>query len=253
MKYAHEFRDPVLAQGLLGQIRDAVARTPATVSQPLNIMEVCGGHTHAIFRYGLHEMVPREIEFIHGPGCPVCVLPMGRVDDCIEIAEHPQVIFATFGDAMRVPGTQKSMLQAKAEGADIRLVYSPLDALAIARCNPDREVVFFALGFETTMPSTALTVLQAVKEGIGNFSLFCNHITVPQPIKALLDDPTDEHGLFGGAAARRRGPCADRARPGHAGLRGAGGAGVAQDARYPSNRRADAGRHRARLALSVRI
>ena len=189
MKYAHEFRDPVLAQGLLGQIRDAVARTPATVSQPLNIMEVCGGHTHAIFRYGLHEMVPREIEFIHGPGCPVCVLPMGRVDDCIEIAEQSQVIFATFGDAMRVPGTKKSMLQAKAEGADIRLVYSPLDALAIARSNPGRQVVFFALGFETTMPSTALTVLQAVKEGIDNFSLFCNHITVPQPIKALLDDP----------------------------------------------------------------
>jgi len=189
MKYAHEFRDPVLAQGLLGQIREAVARTSATVSQPLNIMEVCGGHTHAIFRYGLHEMVPGEIEFIHGPGCPVCVLPMGRVDDCIEIAEHPQVIFTTFGDAMRVPGTKKSMLQAKAEGADIRLVYSPLDALAIARSNPDREVVFFALGFETTMPSTALTVLQAVKEGIRNFSLFCNHITVPQPIKALLDDP----------------------------------------------------------------
>ncbi len=189
MKYAHEFRDPVLAQGLLAQIRDKVARTVATLDQPLNIMEVCGGHTHAIFRYGLHEMVPREIEFIHGPGCPVCVLPMGRVDDCIEIAEQPQVIFATFGDAMRVPGTKKSMLQAKAEGADIRLVYSPLDALAIARSNPDREVVFFALGFETTMPSTALTVLQAEKEGIANFSLFCNHITVPQPIKALLDDP----------------------------------------------------------------
>ena len=189
MKYAHEFRDPVLAQGLLAQIRDKVARTGATLNQPLNIMEVCGGHTHAIFRYGLHEMVPKEIEFIHGPGCPVCVLPMGRVDDCIEIAEQPQVIFATFGDAMRVPGTKKSMLQAKAEGADIRLVYSPLDALAIARNNPDREVVFFALGFETTMPSTALTVLQAAKEGIGNFSLFCNHITVPQPIKALLDDP----------------------------------------------------------------
>ena len=189
MKYAHEFRDPVLAQGLLGQLREMVSRTEATAARPLNIMEVCGGHTHAIFRYGLHEMVPKEIEFIHGPGCPVCVLPMGRVDDCIEIAEHPQVIFTTFGDAMRVPGTKKSMLQAKAEGADIRLVYSPLDALAIARNNPDREVVFFALGFETTMPSTALTVLQAAKEGIGNFSLFCNHITVPQPIKALLDDP----------------------------------------------------------------
>ena len=189
MKYAHEFRNPVLAQGLLAQIRETVARTGATREQPLNIMEVCGGHTHAIFRYGLHEMVPKEIEFIHGPGCPVCVLPMGRVDDCIEIAERPEVIFASFGDAMRVPGTKKSLLQAKADGADIRLVYSPLDALALARANPDREVVFFALGFETTMPSTALTVLQAEKEGIGNFSLFCNHITVPQPIKALLDDP----------------------------------------------------------------
>ncbi|MGI8931773.1 MAG: hydrogenase formation protein HypD [Sphingomicrobium sp.] len=189
MKYAHEFRDPILAQGLLTQIRDVVTRTGASVARPLNIMEVCGGHTHAIFRYGLHEMVPKEIEFIHGPGCPVCVLPMGRVDDCIEIAEHPEVIFASFGDAMRVPGTKKSLLQAKADGADIRLVYSPLDALALARANPDREVVFFALGFETTMPSTALTVLQAAKEGIMNFSLFCNHITVPQPIKALLDDP----------------------------------------------------------------
>ncbi len=189
MKYAHEFRDPVLARGILAQIREVVGRTGATRDQPLNIMEVCGGHTHAIFRYGLHEMVPKEIEFIHGPGCPVCVLPMGRVDDCIEIAEHPEVIFASFGDAMRVPGTKKSLLQAKADGADIRLVYSPLDALALARANPEREVVFFALGFETTMPSTALTVLQAAKQGIMNFSLFCNHITVPQPIKALLDDP----------------------------------------------------------------
>ncbi len=189
MKYAHEFRDPILAQGLLAQIRDVVTRTGASVARPLNIMEVCGGHTHAIFRYGLHEMVPKEIEFIHGPGCPVCVLPMGRVDDCIEIAERPAVIFTTFGDAMRVPGTKKSLLQAKADGADIRLVYSPLDALTIARKNPDREVVFFGLGFETTMPSTALTVLQAAREGLGNFSLFCNHITVPQPIKALLDDP----------------------------------------------------------------
>ena len=189
MKYAHEFRDPVLARGLIAQLREIVGRTGATRDQPLNIMEVCGGHTHAIFRYGLHEMVPKEIEFLHGPGCPVCVLPMGRVDDCIEIAEHSEVIFASFGDAMRVPGTKKSLLQAKADGADIRLVYSPLDALALARANPDREVVFFGLGFETTMPSTALTVLQAAKKGIMNFSLFCNHITVPQPIKALLDDP----------------------------------------------------------------
>ncbi len=188
MKYAHEFRDPKLAAGLLARLRATVARTAATRDAPLHIMEVCGGHTHAIFRYGLHELVPPEIEFIHGPGCPVCVLPMGRVDDAITIAERKEVIFTTFGDAMRVPGTTKSLLQAKADGADVRMVYSPLDALAIARANPARQVVFFGLGFETTMPSTALTVLQAAHEGIGNFTLFCNHITVPQPIRALLDD-----------------------------------------------------------------
>jgi len=189
MRYAHEFRNPKLAEGILARLRAHIGQTGARPDRPLHIMEVCGGHTHSIFRYGLQDLVPKEIEFIHGPGCPVCVLPMGRVDDCIEIAEHPNVIFTTFGDAMRVPGTRKSLLQAKADGADIRLVYSPLDALAIARRNPGRQVIFFALGFETTMPSTALTVLQAAREGIGNFSLFCNHITVPQPIKALLDDP----------------------------------------------------------------
>ena len=189
MRYAHEFRDPKLGAGVLARLRAVVARTAATPDRPLHVMEVCGGHTHSIFRYGLQDLVPPEIEFIHGPGCPVCVLPMGRVDDCIAIAEQRGVIFTTFGDAMRVPGTKKSLLQAKADGADIRLVYSPLDALAIARKHPSRQVVFFGLGFETTMPSTALTVLQAAREGIGNFTLFCNHITVPQPIKALLDDP----------------------------------------------------------------
>ena len=189
MKFAHEFRDPELAKGVLARLEELVGRTAATKEEPLHIMEICGGHTHAIFRYGLHELVPDAIEFIHGPGCPVCVLPMGRVDDCIDIAEHAGMIFTTFGDAMRVPGTRKSLLQAKADGADIRLVYSPLDALTLARKNPDRQVVFFGLGFETTMPSTALTVLQAARERLANFSLFCNHITVPQPIKALLDDP----------------------------------------------------------------
>jgi hydrogenase expression/formation protein HypD len=153
-------------------------------------MEVCGGHTHTIFRYGLKAMLPQDtIEFVHGPGCPVCVLPMGRVDDCLALARDPKIILATFGDAMRVPGSQGSLLQAKATGADVRMVYSPLDALQIARVNPRREVVFFALGFETTMPSTALTVLQARLEGIGNFSLFCNHITIIPTIKAILDAP----------------------------------------------------------------
>ena len=124
-------------------------------------MEVCGGHTHSIFRYGIEGMLPKEIELVHGPGCPVCVLPMGRIDDCIAIAERPGVILTTFGDAMRVPGSRKSLMQAKADGADIRMVYSPMDALALARKNPDRQVVFFGLGFETTMPSTALTVLRS--------------------------------------------------------------------------------------------
>jgi hydrogenase expression/formation protein HypD len=152
-------------------------------------MEVCGGHTHSIFRYGIEAMLPAGIELLHGPGCPVCVLPIGRVDDCVAIAEQPGVIFATFGDAIRVPGSQKSLLQAKADGADVRIVYSPLDALALARSHPERDVVFFGLGFETTMPATALTVLAAEREGIANFSVFCNHITIVPTIKAILDSP----------------------------------------------------------------
>lgn len=189
MKYVDEFRDPVKAQTLLNEINQLVGKIEIVKRRPLQIMEVCGGHTHSIFRYGLQEMLPREVEFVHGPGCPVCVLPMGRVDDCVALAELPHVIFTTFGDAMRVPGSKKSLLQAKAEGADVRMVYSPLDSLKIARENPDREVIFFGLGFETTMPSTALTVLQAKKDGIENFSLFCNHITIIPTIKAILDSP----------------------------------------------------------------
>ena len=141
------------------------------------MMEVCGGHTHAIFRYGIRQMLPDEVEFVHGPGCPVCVLPMGRVDDCVAIAERPEVIFTTFGDAMRVPGSRKSLLKAKADGADIRMVYSPLDALALARTAPDREVMFFGLGFETTMPSTALTVIEA--RGRASATSRCSATTSP--------------------------------------------------------------------------
>ncbi|WP_420349868.1 hydrogenase formation protein HypD [Pelagibius sp.] len=189
MKYVDEFRDPEKAKALFREIEALAARIETRDGKPLQVMEVCGGHTHSIFRYGLEGMLPNKIELVHGPGCPVCVLPMGRVDDCVALAERPEVIFTTFGDAMRVPGSKKSLLQAKAEGADVRMVYSPLDALALARDNPDREVVFFALGFETTMPSTALTVLQAEAEGIENFSLFCNHITIIPTIKAILDSP----------------------------------------------------------------
>lgn len=187
MKFVDEYRDPAKASILLKEIRQVVEGMP--MRRPLQIMEVCGGHTHSIFRYGLKQMLPSQVEFVHGPGCPVCVLPMGRVDDCIALAEHSAVIFTTFGDAMRVPGSKKSLLQAKAEGADVRLVYSPLDALKLAKENPHREVIFFGLGFETTMPSTALTVLQAQQNNIRNFSLFCNHITIIPTIKAILDSP----------------------------------------------------------------
>jgi hydrogenase expression/formation protein HypD len=187
MKYLDEFRDAGKARTLVAEIRSLIPRIPRAHGRPFQIMEVCGGHTHAIFRYGIQQMLPDEVEFVHGPGCPVCVLPMGRVDDCVAIAERSEVIFTTFGDAMRVPGSRKSLLKAKAEGADVRMVYSPLDALAIARANPNREVVFFGLGFETTMPSTAMTLIQARRAGQANFSLFCNHITIIPTIKAILD------------------------------------------------------------------
>ena len=189
MKYADEFRDPELAKSLVSAITALADTLAAKMPRPLQVMEVCGGHTHTIFRYGLKDLLPPSIEFVHGPGCPVCVLPMGRVDDCVAIAEHPQVIMTTFGDAMRVPGSKKSLLQAKAEGADVRTVYSPLDALKLAQRHPDKEVVFFGLGFETTMPSTAMTVLQAEALGVRNFSLFCNHITIIPTVKAILDSP----------------------------------------------------------------
>ncbi len=187
MKYIDEFRDPEAARRLIGRIGEQVrALAP---KDTLKIMEVCGGHTHSIFRYGLENMLPYAIELVHGPGCPVCVLPVGRVDDAVAIATTPGVIFATYGDALRVPGSKMSLQQAKASGADVRTVYSPLDALAIAEKNPDREVVFFGLGFETTIPSSALTILQAVKKGIRNFSVFSNHITIIPTIKAILDSP----------------------------------------------------------------
>ena len=190
MRFADEFRDPDKARTLVSEIERLAKPLAAKRGRPLQIMEVCGGHTHTIFRYGIKNMLPEDtLEFVHGPGCPVCVLPMGRVDDCVSLAHQPGVIFTTFGDAMRVPGSKGSLLQAKAEGADVRMVYSPLDALKLAREHPDREVVFFALGFETTMPSTALTILEAKRQGVGNFSLFCNHITIIPTIKAILDSP----------------------------------------------------------------
>ncbi|NMG06900.1 hydrogenase formation protein HypD [Brasilonema sp. UFV-L1] len=185
MKYVDEFREPKKADALFR----AIEKLSQHLIKPIKIMEVCGGHTHSIFKYGIEEILPEAIELIHGPGCPVCVMPRGRLDDAISISLNSNVIFTTFGDAMRVPGSQTTLLQAKAQGADIRMVYSPLDSLRIAKENPEKEVVFFALGFETTAPSTAFTILQAASEKIQNFSMFSNHVLVIPALKALLDNP----------------------------------------------------------------
>jgi hydrogenase expression/formation protein HypD len=155
----------------------------------LKFMEVCGGHTHTIYKHGIENVLPPSVELVHGPGCPVCVIPMGRVDDAIAVAKTPGVIFTSFGDMMRVPGASENLLEAKAHGADVRMVYSPLDALRVAMKNPDKEVVFFAVGFETTAPSTAVTLLKAKEKGIKNFSVFCNHVTIVPPLKAILESP----------------------------------------------------------------
>ena len=184
MKYMDEFRDAELGRALAGKILDAVEP-----GRHYKVMEVCGGHTHSIYKYGIDDLLPENVELVHGPGCPVCVIPMGRVDDGIAMATENDIIFACFGDMMRVPGSEKTLTDAKAEGADIRMVYSPLDALRLAKQNPDREVVFFAIGFETTAPSTALTLKRARAEGVTNFSCMCNHVTIVPPLRALLESP----------------------------------------------------------------
>ncbi|MFA0741450.1 MAG: hypothetical protein DFNUSKGM_001561 [Candidatus Fervidibacter sacchari] len=183
MRFIDEFRDSGLAKRVVREI-ERIAE-----GRRFRIMEICGGHTHTIYRYGLHDVLPTNIELVHGPGCPVCVLPMGKVDDAIAIAKHDGVILATFGDMMRVPGSKGSLIDAQADGADVRMVYSPLDALKLAQQNPDRKVVFFAIGFETTAPSTAVTLMRAKQLGIRNFFVFCNHVLVVPAIKALLDSP----------------------------------------------------------------
>jgi hydrogenase expression/formation protein HypD len=184
MKYVEEFRDAELGKVVAGEILAAV-----DPDRHYKLMEVCGGHTHSIYRYGIDDLLPENVELVHGPGCPVCVIPMGRVDDGIAIAQNEEVIFTCFGDMLRVPGSEQSLLEAKAEGADVRMVYSPLDALRLAKENPDREVVFFAIGFETTAPSTALTMMRARADGVPNFSCMCNHVTIVPPLRALLDSP----------------------------------------------------------------
>jgi hydrogenase expression/formation protein HypD len=184
MRFVDEFRDAQLGRVVAGEILAAVDS-----ARHYKLMEVCGGHTHAIYKYGIDDLLPANVELVHGPGCPVCVIPMGRVDDGIAIAHEPGVIFACFGDMLRVPGSDGTLLDAKAQGADVRMVYSPLDALRIAREQPERQVVFFAIGFETTAPSTALTLKRAKAEGVENFSVVCNHVTIVPPLRALLESP----------------------------------------------------------------
>jgi hydrogenase expression/formation protein HypD len=184
MKFVDEFRNAELGRMLSEQIASIVDPTTH-----YKIMEVCGGHTHTIYRYGVDDLLPANVELVHGPGCPVCVIPMGRVDDAIAIARHPNVIFTCFGDMLRVPGGHGTLLEAKAEGADVRMVYSPLDALRMAKANPDRDVVFFAIGFETTAPSTALTLMRARADGVKNFFCYCNHVMIVPPLRALLESP----------------------------------------------------------------
>jgi len=184
MRFVDEFREPELITRTASEIRRL-----ADAKRHYRFMEVCGGHTHSIYRFGLKDLLPSNIELVHGPGCPVCVLPMGRIDDGLSIAEQPGVIFAAFGDMMRVPGTRGTPLEYKARGMDVRIVYSPSDALKLARNNPERHVMFFAIGFETTAPSTALTLMRAKAERLRNFSVFCNHVTIIPAIRAILDSP----------------------------------------------------------------
>jgi hydrogenase expression/formation protein HypD len=183
MRFVDEYRDPAMAGALVARVTELAG------PDQFKFMEVCGGHTHTIYRHGIEHMLPPSVELVHGPGCPVCVIPMGRIDDAIAVARTPGVMFTSFGDMMRVPGSVGNLLQAKAEGADVRFVYSPLDALRLAVENPDREVVFFAVGFETTAPSTAITVRQARDRRVMNFSVFSNHVTIVPPIKAILESP----------------------------------------------------------------
>ncbi len=184
--YIDDYRDPAAARALLSEIDAVMARHP---SRRFKFMEVCGGHTHAIYRHGIESLLSASIELVHGPGCPVCVIPMGRIDDALAVANTDGVTLCCFGDMMRVPGGSSSLLEVKATGADVRVVYSPLDALDIARREPDRSVVFLAVGFETTAPSTAATLLQARDDDVGNISVMCNHVTIIPPLKAILESP----------------------------------------------------------------
>jgi hydrogenase expression/formation protein HypD len=183
MKYLDEYRDPEAARRWVQAIQ-------ALVTRPWTLMEVCGGQTHAILKYGLDELLPEGVTLLHGPGCPVCVTPLEKIDRAVALAARPDITFCSFGDMLRVPGTDRDLLSVKAAGGDVRIVYSPLDALKVARQHPDRQVVFFAVGFETTAPGNAMAVYQAKREGIRNFSLLVSHVLVPPALEAILSSPS---------------------------------------------------------------
>lgn len=189
MKYLDEFRDPTIAKHYLDKINNVATRDWV-------IMELCGGQTHTIIQYGIDKLLTDKIEMVHGPGCPVCVTPLETIDQAIEIAQRPNVIFTSFGDMLRVPGSNDDLLNAKSKGADVRIVYSPLEAVKIARENPDKEVVFFAIGFETTAPGNAMAILQASKEGLKNFSEIASHVLVPPAMEAILSSPQNRVNGF---------------------------------------------------------
>jgi hydrogenase expression/formation protein HypD len=182
MKYLSEFRDPDKVKTLLKMIAE-------TVTQSWHIMEICGGQTHGLVKNGILDLLPEEITMVHGPGCPVCVTPLHLIDKAVYLSQQENVILCSYGDMLRVPGSEKSLLTAKAEGADVRILYSPLEALEIAKDNPDKEVVFFAVGFETTAPANALSVFQAKASGIKNYSILVSHVLVPPAMEAVLNDP----------------------------------------------------------------
>jgi hydrogenase expression/formation protein HypD len=189
MKYLDEFRDPVLAKKLFDEIAEITTKNWA-------IMEVCGGQTHSIIRNGIDQLLPDKIELIHGPGCPVCVTPLELIDKALAIAEKPNVIFCSFGDMLRVPGSEKDLFRIKSEGGDVRTVYSPLDALKFAKDNPEKEVVFFGVGFETTAPANAMAIFQAKKQNLKNFSMLVSHVLVPPAIAAIMESPTNRVQAF---------------------------------------------------------
>jgi hydrogenase expression/formation protein HypD len=184
MKYVTEFRDADLVRGVLAKIRQ-------TVTRPWTMMEICGGQTHSIVRYGIDQLLPPEIELVHGPGCPVCVTPLEQIDRALAIASRPDVIFTSYGDMLRVPGSNRDLFSVRASGGDVRVVYSPLDAIKIAQANPDKQVVFFAIGFETTAPANVMAVMQAKALGLKNFSVLVSHVRVPPAMHAILGSPSN--------------------------------------------------------------